>query len=115
MYEYKNRANTTNYIKIDKKQFNPQRHQKFRDIYINQSPTFYNQYRYDIDNQIPNFRQVQYVYKQKRPFEYYQDNRIETFNNSFKNLKQSNEYCFNEFNYMKKIMKEIIFKAQLMK
>ena len=102
MYEYQNRANTTNYIKLNKNNYFPQKPQRFRDIYINQSPTFYNQYRYDIDNQIPNMQQVQYVYRQKRPFEYHSDDRYENFNNSLKNAKRQNDYFFNEFNYMKK-------------
>ena len=103
MYEYQKRANTTNYIKLDKNNYIPQKLQRFRDIYINQSPTFYNQYRYDLDsNQIPNMHQVQYVYKQKRPFEYYSDDRYENFNNSLKNVKPTNDCFFNEFNYIKK-------------
>ena len=102
MYEYQNRANTTNYIKLDRNNYFPQKPQRFRDIYINQSPTFYNQYRYDIDNQIPNIPQVQYVYRQKRPFEYHSDDRYENFNNSLKNARRQNDYFFNEFNYKKK-------------
>ena len=91
MYEYQKRANTTNYIKLNSNNYIPQRPQRFRDIYINQSPTFYNQYRYDIENSIPNMTQVQYSYKQKRPFEYSNDNRYESFNNSLKNMKPSND------------------------
>ena len=70
MYEYQKRANTTNYIKINSNNYIPPKPQRFRDIYINQSPTFYNQIRYDIDNNIPNMNQVEYVYKQRRPFEF---------------------------------------------
>ena len=103
MYEYQKRANTTNYIKINSNNYIPPKPQRFRDIYINQSPTFYNQIRYDIDNNIPNMNQVEYVYKQRRPFEYYSnDNRYDSFNNSLKTKKPKNDYFFNEFDYMKK-------------
>ena len=99
MFEYQKRANTTNYIKLDRNNYIPQKPQRFRDIYINQSPTFYNQYRYDTNNPIPNMPSVQYVYKQKRPFEYYSNDRYENFSNSLKNLNSDNDYFFNEFNY----------------
>ena len=71
MFEYQKRVNTTNFIKLDRNNYFPQKPQRFRDIYINQSPTFYNQYRYDSNNPIPSMPNVQYVYKQKRPFEYF--------------------------------------------
>ena len=101
MFEFQKRANTTNYIKLDRNNYIPQKPQRFRDIYINQSPTFYNQYRYDTNNPIPNMPSVQYVYKQKRPFEYYSNDRYENFSNSLKNLNSDNDYFFNEFNYKK--------------
>ena len=103
MYEYQKRANTSNYIKINtNNNYISQKPQRFRDIYINQSPTFYNQIRYDIDNNIPNMNQVQYVYKQRRPFEYYSnDNKYDSFNNSLKTSKAKNNYFFNEFDYIK--------------
>ena len=102
MYEYQKRANTTNFIKLDRNNYIPPKHQRFRDIYINQSPTFYNQYRYDIENQFPNMHQVRYAYRQKRPYENYNDDRYENFNNSLKPFKSPNDYFFNEFNYMEK-------------
>ena len=99
MFEYQKRANTTNFIKLDRNNYFPQKPQRFRDIYINQSPTFYNQYRYDSNNPIPSMPNVQYVYKQKRPFEYFSYDRYENFNNSLKNLNSPNDNFFNEFNY----------------
>ena len=39
-------------IKLNSNNFIPQKPQGFRDIYINQSPTFFNQYRYDIEGNI---------------------------------------------------------------
>ena len=96
MYEFQKRAITTNYIKVNSNNY--QRPQRFRDIYINQSPTFYNQIRYDVDNNnnIPNMNQFQYIYKQRRPFEYYSnDNKYDSFNNSLKNAKPKNNYFFN--------------------
>ena len=102
MYEdYKQRAKTTNYIKINPNNYVPQKHQRFRDLYINQSPTFYNQYRYEIDNQMPKMPHVHYIYRQKRPFEYYDEERFENYNNSLKNLKSNNDYYFKDFNYTK--------------
>ena len=108
MYEYQKRANTSNYIKVNTNNY--QKPQRFRDIYINQSPTFYNQIRYDIDNNIPNMNQVQYVYKQRRPFEYYSnDNRYDSFNNSLKNKKPKNNYFFNnERSYARKAINTMI-------
>ena len=108
MYEYQKRANTSNYIKVNTNNY--QKPQRFRDIYINQSPTFYNQIRYDIDNNIPNMNQVQYVYKQRRPFEYYSnDNRYDSFNNSLKNKKPKNNYFFNnEGSYARKAINTMI-------
>ena len=63
MFGYQKRSNTANYIKLNSNNFIPQKPQGFRDIYINQSPTFFNQYRYDIEGNISNIPRVQYVYK----------------------------------------------------
>ena len=102
MYEdYNKRAKTANYIQINSNKYIPKKKNRFRDLYINQSPTFYNQYRYDIDNQNTNTQHVHYVYRQ-RPVEYYDEGRFENFNNSLKNLKSPNELYFKKFNYTQK-------------
>jgi hypothetical protein len=115
MFEFQKRANTTNYIKLDRNNYIPQKPQRFRDIYINQSPTFYNQYRYDTNNPIPNMPSVQYVYKQKRPFEYYSNDRYENFSNSLKNLNSDNDYFLMNSIIKRTIIKkkEALFKGQL--
>ena len=103
MFGYQKRSNTANYIKLNSNNFIPQKPQGFRDIYINQSPTFFNQYRYDIEGNISNIPRVQYVYKQRRPFEYYSnDDRNENFNNSLSNPKPGNDYFINRYKYTKK-------------
>ena len=93
------RAKNTNFhINNTSKQYTAPQANNFRDIYINQSPTYYNQIRYENENKSP-YIPVQYIQRQAPPGEFYQEG--ENFEKTMKNMKIKPDYFFNEFNSMK--------------
>ena len=95
------RAKTANFRLINpQKQYYPTQTNNFRDIYINQSPTYYNQIRYrPEDEQEEYMHQIQYINNRKKPTGYY--NKGKDFQKTMKNLDIKPDYFFNEFNSMK--------------
>ena len=99
-----NRAKTTKtHIKNNSKNYQIPPSNNFRDIYINQSPTYYNQYRYEQENKNPYKNQFHYLQKQKGPEDYYieEDNLEKTMK-----IKLKPDFFFNEFNSMKDSMEK---------
>ena len=84
--------NTTN-------QYQGPQQNNFGDIFINQSPTYFNQYRYEDQNQAPYIRQVHYYQRQKLSA----DNNHDENNlpKNMKNVGQKDGYFFNDFKNMK--------------
>ena len=97
------RAKTANFrLKNSEKQYHPAQTNNFRDIYINQSPTFYNQYRYkpeDEEEEEEYMHKFQYIHNKKKPAEYYNKNK--EFQRTMKNLNIKPDYFLNEFNSIK--------------
>ena len=61
------RAKTTNFhINNPKNQYQNSQTNNFRDIYINQSPIYYNQYRYEQEEPHSYIEQIQYIQNQKK-------------------------------------------------
>ena len=97
-----NRAKTTkSHIKNNSKSYQIPQSNNFRDIYINQSPTYYNQYRYEQENKNPYKNQFHYLQRQKGPEDFYieEDNLEKTMK-----IKLKPDFFFNEFNSMKESM-----------
>ena len=94
------RAKTANFrLKNPQNQYHPTQTNNFRDIYINQSPTYYNQYRYKPEDEEEYMQQIQYIHNRKKPAEYYNDNK--NFQRTMKNLNIRPDYFLNEFNSIK--------------
>ena len=85
------------------KQYKTPQLNNFRDIYINQSPTYFNQYRYEKENNSPYINHMHYIQKQNRPNEYYEEENLEK---TLKNLKFKPDFFINELNSMKESMEQ---------
>jgi hypothetical protein len=100
-YSQKRAKTAANFrLKNPQKQYHPTQTNNFRDIYINQSPTYYNQIRYKPDDEEEEYmHQIQYINNRRKPAEYY--NKGKDFQRTMKNLDIKPDYFFNEFNSMK--------------
>ena len=96
------RAKTSNFrLNNNSKPYQVSQTNNFRDIYINQSPTYYNHYRYDQEAQPPSYiNQIQYNKIQKKPLDFYRQEG-QKFQKTMKNLSLKPEYFFSEFNSIK--------------
>ena len=93
------RAKTANFcIKNASNQYTAPQANNFRDIYINQSPTYYNQIRYEDENKSA-YIPVHIIQRQGPPGEFYQEG--DNFEKTMQNMKIKQGYFFNEFNTMK--------------
>ena len=94
------RAKTSNYrLKNPTNQYKNSQTNNFRDIYINQSPIYYNQYRYEQEEPHSYIEQVHYIQNPKKQGDYF--NKEQNFQKTMKNLNLKPEYFFNEFNSVK--------------
>ena len=94
------RAKTTSFrINNTTNQYQGPQQNNFGDIFINQSPTYFNQYRYDDQNQAPYIRQVHYYQRQKLSVDNNHDEN--NLSRNMKNVVQKNGYLFNDFKNMK--------------
>ena len=91
-------------IKSASNQYQPHQTNNFRDIYINQSPTYFNQYRYPKENQSPYIRQVLYMHRTRSPDNYYQEG--EDLEKTMKNIKIKPNYYLNDLNDVQKSVEE---------
>ena len=95
------RAKTTNFrLNNSKNQYQNSQTNNFRDIYINQSPIYYNQYRYEQEEPHSYIEQIHYIQNQKKQEGdyFYKDKNLQK---TMKNLNLKPEYFFNEFNSVK--------------
>ena len=95
------RAKTTNFrLNNPKNQYQNSQTNNFRDIYINQSPIYYNQYRYEQEEPHSYIEQIHYIQNQKKQEGdyFYKDKNLQK---TMKNLNLKPEYFFNEFNSVK--------------
>ena len=85
------RAKTSNFkINNPNNQFHPSQSNTFRDIYINQFPTYYNQYGYENTGHSKHLAQPHYIKRQKTPEEFF--GKEEHFENTMKNLHLKPDY-----------------------
>ena len=62
--DYSKRAKTTNVrINNSSNQYQGPQQNTYRDIYVNQSPTYFNQYQYEEPNQRPYIRHILYYHR----------------------------------------------------
>lgn len=81
------------------KQYNTSQSNDYRDIYINESPTYYNKYRYDADVRSQYMNQMSNNNRQRKPIEYIEPK--EKYDNSQRNQKPKISYYFNSYNSVK--------------
>ena len=81
------------------KQYNSSQSNDYRDIYINESPTYYNKYRYDADVRSQYMNQMSNNNRQRKPIEYIEPK--EKYDNSQRNQKPKISYYFNSYNSVK--------------
>ena len=98
----KRAKNTNIHINNTTKQYQAPQSNNFRDIYINQSPTYFNQYRYEQEHKSPLISQFHYIQRQNGPNNYYEEE--ENLEKTMKNIKFKPEYFINEMNSMKNSM-----------
>ena len=96
------RAKTSNFrLNNTSKPYQVSQTNNFRDIYINQSPTYYNHYRLAQEEQPPSYmHQIQYKKIQNKPRDFYRQEGNK-FQKTMKNLTLKPEYFFSEFNSIK--------------
>ena len=102
----KRAKNSNIHIKSSPNYYQAPQSNNFRDIYINQSPTYYNQYRYIQENPNPYLNRMHYLQCQRGPEDFYQEG--DNLQKNMKNLKLKPEYYFNDFNTEKNVMQRSV-------
>ena len=97
----KKTKNNNFHTKNTTKHYKTPQSNNFRDIYINQSPTYFNQYRYEQENHSPYINHIHYIQQQNGPNEYIEEENLEK---TMKNFKFKHDFFFNELNSLKESM-----------
>ena len=87
------------HLKKITKQYNTPQSNDYHEIYINESPTYYNKYRYDPEVRNQYMNQMSNNNRQRKPIEYIEPK--EKYDNSQRNLKPKISYYFNNYNSVK--------------
>jgi len=87
------------HLKKITKQYNTPQSNDYHEIYISESPTYYNKYRYDADVRSQYMNQMSNNNRQRKQIEYIEPK--EKYDNSQRNPKPKISYYFNSYNSVK--------------
>ena len=87
------------HLKKITKQYNTPQSNDYHEIYINESPTYYNKYRYDAEVRNQYINQMSNNNRQRKPIEYIEPK--EKYDNSQRNPKPKISYYFSNYNSVK--------------